>query len=328
MRVFRVWICSFLIAGVAHSIGVPPLSIKRLVRDAEVVIVAEVISAERGTTTVRFRDRDLPGRTYKSSATILRVLKGDPPAQLSFEYSVPQTDVGYNTIPNGTRILFLNKDNEKGWLPASSYYPSLPALRTPSSTTSASAEQAVVNEVGSVLISNASTEEKVEAFGAGSHVENFEPYLKQALNTSVDSEFRQLITASLIGRGDISQIHLLPKLLSDPKLNSTAKQTFLAAVALGVRNPAAMPQISQLLKSPDAEVRRAAVKALPHIPSPSGKRLLKASLTDSDEQVQLFAVRGLAKVYGRPGVTLELSEFRTHRDQYVDYWLRAAEPTK
>ena len=321
MRVVRVWICSLLMAGVAHSIGVPPLSIKRLVRDAEVVVVADVISEERETTTVRFRDHDLLGRAYKSSATTLRVLKGDAPAQLSVEFSVPQTDVGYDTIPNGTRVLFLNKDTEKGWVPASPYYPSLPALRIPpSSKTSASAEQAVVSEVGAVLISNAPTTEKVEAFGAGSHVESFEPYLKQALNTSADSDFRLLITASLIGRGDISQIHILPKLLSDPKLNPTAKSNFLAAVASGVRNPAALPQITQLLNSPDEEVRRAAVKALPHIPSPSAKRLLKASLNDSDEQVQLFAIRGLAKVYGRPGVTLELNEFRTHRDQYVNQW--------
>lgn len=51
--------------------------------------------------------------------------------------------------------------------------------------------------------------------------------------------------------------------------------------------------------------------------SPKADQLLKASLHDSDLQVQLNAVHGLAKTHNVPGVTIGLQEFSDHRETNV-----------
>jgi HEAT repeat protein len=197
------------------------------------------------------------------------------------------------------------------------YYASLPALESVASQKYSSPLDAVLSEVGTVLTSSQSTtDDKYRAAWASASEERFTPYLKEGVDSIADAPLRATLIALLIGRGDISHVDEYPKLLADFTAQGPLRSNLLAAIR-GMKHPATIPVISTLLKSSDVEVRRHAVQALQDNQSPKADLLLKASLQDSDLQVQLNAIHGLAKRHNVPGVTLGLQEFSDHHETYI-----------
>jgi len=301
----------------AQAVGVPELSLSRLTNDSDVVVVGQVVSVETGQTIVTWRDKQLPGRAYQTTVTVLRVIKGSAPSQFSLQYGIPLQRLGMRQVENGTRLLFLKRELNDTFAITSLYYASLPALESVASQKYSSPLDAVISEVGAVLTSSQSaTDDKYRAAWAGASEERFTPYLKEGVDSIADPQLRATLIALLIGRGDISHVDEYPKLLTDFTAQGALRSNLLAAIR-AMKHPATIPVISTLLKSSDVEVRRQAVQALQDNQSPKADLLLKASLQDSDLQVQLNAIHGLAKRHNVPGVTLGLQEFSDHHETYI-----------
>jgi HEAT repeats len=87
-----------------------------------------------------------------------------------------------------------------------------------------------------------------------------------------------------------------------------------------LKSPKAVPTLTSLLGSTQVAVRRAAAAVLGDIASPDVvEPLAKVALNDSDEQVRLYAVRGLASATSAAKAPTTAT-FRQQPDEILQFW--------
>jgi HEAT repeat protein len=97
---------------------------------------------------------------------------------------------------------------------------------------------------------------------------------------------------------------------------------------LSRNNPKAVPTLSELLVSPDAEVRRAVASSLMHIRSPEAINLMISLLDDSDFEARYYVVVGLAETTDQMDWRPNMDNFRGDESKYLKHWLDWKTPPK
>jgi hypothetical protein len=134
-----------------------------------------------------------------------------------------------------------------------------------------------------------------------------------------------MAAATLLERNDISELPLLEDYLlrHSSQLEATPENgpTDLASYLRSIKDPAAIPNLIQLMASADVETRRAAVQALWNIESPASIDSLIKGLNDGDVEVRYYCVSGLAQMTGAPGEwDPDRGLFGQNESYYLDHW--------
>lgn len=328
----------FLCVGaVSLGTGVPHLQIPELVSQSDVVVVAEVSKLTAiGPASISFHGQALPGERYRVDAVTLYTLRGSCPDHFNVEFEIPFSGVGYLTVRSGARMLFLKKLGNI-FVPANPYYPAFPAVRAapPELQDKDTAEQVVV-ELGAVIASaDATPDDKVEILGRSYAVpEDDQTFLSDLLvgaRNTADADVKSRIQSILLRRNNISELQNMCDTLLTGNVTASQKELLLYGIGYNLKDQKALPQLSRLLESPDAEIRVAAAKALWHTASPTSVPVLMKALDDQNPDVRYFAIRGLAVATDQPRFGPSPTAYEGHEDEYRQHWLDWAKqdsPTK
>jgi HEAT repeat protein len=110
----------------------------------------------------------------------------------------------------------------------------------------------------------------------------------------------------------------VPALLHDFKaLPGNLSQDLCAAISLGVKNPTAIPYLTELLASPEVDVGRAAASALVHTDSEEAVAPLEKALEDSDFEERYYGVIGLAQISRQNDWRPSMEDYRADEGKYL-----------
>ena len=133
--------------------------------------------------------------------------------------------------------------------------------------------------------------------------------------------------AALVERGDLTALAAAKEMGRSPGGNVDQNLLTRVASALWVVNdPRAIPTLTDLLLSPNLEMRRGAAAALRNTRDQAAIDPLLGALADKDDEVAYQAAFGLAEITGDlqhgPG---PMDDFKKDRQKYVSYWQSWAE---
>jgi HEAT repeat protein len=205
----------------------------------------------------------------------------------------------------------------------SSYFPALVAVRTSQPVGSTDLEK-VADSLGAVLRISSDKNAQRQAISALGTIRNATATLalRSALGKSEDV-VRLSAAAALLSLNDAAGLAIAEQYLE--QLPAGAPEDIVHnlryGIASGLRDPAAIPSLSRLMRSTVVENRRAAVAALANTGSPTALASLARALEDSDVDVQYLAVRGLAEITGQSDRSTTKDVFSKQRGQYLGYWI-------
>jgi len=218
-------------------------------------------------------------------------------------------------------MLFLKKSGH-GYALVSPYYPSLPALRGVKAG-AGDVLSKIVFHLGAVVESESTRQgQRHDALFALGTIRNSEStaLLRRALEEK-DDDLRLNAAAFLLERNDISGLEIAERALMNQGVGpSTLNHNLDFSIGQGVKNEKAVPILSRLAGSQDAQTRRAAASALRHTGSRSALKPLAAMLDDSDFEVRYEAVLGLAQITGNPNWVPNMDRFRSEEGKYIKHW--------
>jgi HEAT repeats len=323
------WIASLAcVLGIAYGVGIPHLSISDLVNTADIIVVADVSRPKLvgSAPPVKFHNQLLAAQVYSSDVRVRTLLKGKAPEIFTISYILPQTFIGYRSLNEGSRILFLHYEKDQ-YMVANPYYPSLPAV-VPSlsgDTEGSNVPLAVLHRLADVLASGTtSLSRKNEVLQIGYALPT-DDYLLNALRVGIanaqDAEIRQALQRELVIRGDLPALSSVAKLLLTDAALPNQKPGLLYAIGSQVKDSRGVPAVKMLLRSNDSSVRRAAAEALWHIGSPPAIEPAIQALNDPDPQVRYYAIRALADITGDLQWGPSIPEYEENGKKYLDHWL-------
>jgi hypothetical protein len=152
--------------------------------------------------------------------------------------------------------------------------------------------------------------------------------LRRATNT-LDHPLDVVAALYLLDRGDISGLPLVEHALQDsPRLEiqdvSVHGEFATANFLMSIRDREAIPALTRLMSSPDAETRRGAANALRNTKSVDAVEPLVKALYDPDLDVRWMAVMGLAGIAGPDSGGNSWyparDEFQRNEDLYLEHW--------
>jgi hypothetical protein len=130
---------------------------------------------------------------------------------------------------------------------------------------------------------------------------------------------------ALFLRGDASGLTVVKRaFLPGPQpLPDNLEETVGNALGLGIRDPALIPDLEELLGSTSRSLRRGAAAALTRTGSRAAVTGLRRALGDSDSEVRYYGVVGLADIFGDKAWRPNLQEFKSNESKYVTHWNEA-----
>lgn len=328
--------CLISVTGLATPI--PTLDIAVLVAKSDVVVIGTVnILGDLGPTSVELPNGVVPARMVGGSVDVDEVVKGPAGlATLRFQHVVPDTPIGFRTpTPESYRVIFLKRrsDSTNEYELTSPYHPSVVAIPG-TRLRSEDATDRVLEAVERVLTSpKASSMLKREAINVFFSNTSAIPRagLKSALQDS-DPSIQLSAAAALLKADDVSGLGVAElSLMRSPQsnFNPVLVNNLRGAIAHGIKSPAAVPALTRLMGAQDAETRRAATRALGRTQSSAALAPLVRALDDSDFEVRLNAVRGLAELAGQKEGIPSWDAFRSDEPWYVSHWKEwAARPIR
>lgn len=316
----------------ARATIVPDIDISKLTEGASLIVVGEVTSAIAEETG----DFEIEGQLRKARrlAGVLRVdrvIKGKADTEVSFRSYMPLDEFsGFATVQASHFGMFFFRSTADGLGFVSPHYPSILAAREDCPTSGREIER-VVAEIGCILKSPVATRrDLVTAIEYLSTVPaaNAIPILKAAVG-ELPSPLDVLAASVLLQHNDVSMLPLVEQSLQkSSKLIVQAEGSrweFVLSDALtDIRDNAAVPALSRLMKSSDPQTRRDAAGALRNIGTEAIIPPLSMALYDDDWEVRWKAVMGLAGV-ARPDEDDESwypshSAFKQNEQHYLDHW--------
>ena len=326
------WIHILVLSAVgscrALAVGVPHFKVEDAVNSADSIVLADVNQVRDlgSAQPVQFQNRLLQAEAYSADLSIRRTLKGPVLDEIRVTYSLPLTFVGYSGLKDGTRMVFLRREQDQYHL-ANPYYSSFPAtleLAGENAHSEDPSESVLSNMLAVLASTTASSSDKYEIlrvdYALPSNEETIAA-LRKGLSISADSDLSERIQGELIRFGDVSQLPQVVNLLLKNLTTTYGKQWLLYVIGEYLKDPRVVSGIDPLLSSPEESVREAATEALWHISAPAAVPALVQKLEDPDEKVRFYAVRGLSDIaneYGWGGPSE--AEFHEHAQKYLAHW--------
>jgi hypothetical protein len=325
---FPLLVCVFTLIGIyARAVGVSALDLDALTADSDVIVVGPVISVhEVGATRVTVFSQEYPARTLTGMVHVDRVLKGALPSDfVSFRFYVPETFVGWQSVTANTYAAFFLKTGANGDLEfANPYYPSVPALPGTTVKGSTTIDQVLETVQAVITAPHGTLNQRMTAL-------QFISYSRTPTSTAVlrsdlshPEEFVRLEAATaLVERNDSSGLTLIvDALLQEPSnIPDGMRQSLAANIATWLTDPKVAPKLAQLVKSPSAEIRRAAAEGLWRTHSQEAIAPLLSMLGDPDMKVRYFSVVGLAEITGQSEWRPNPDDFAAFGSKYVQHWI-------
>jgi hypothetical protein len=326
VRVVAVLLLVVLSATSGSGVGVPPLDLEKLLESSDLVVVGRVLSVSAsGPAMAQVRGYTMLAQTITASLEVRYTLKGAPHNQVSFSYILPSTFVGYRGVPVGkNRVIFL-KSGPDGYVLANPFYPSLPATMTLMPTGGPLFDE-VLSQVAKVITTpDAPRDDRREAIRAtyGVQSETLRVALRSALDDP-DQEFRLLAATELLLRNDLQALPIAVDALNAKEAPEDVLNNIRRSLAARFQDERGIPLLTSLLKSPDAQTRRAAIVSLRNTTSTAALPGLSKGLYDADLEVRYFAVVGMAEITNQPEYRPLLKEFQEDEARYLHYWLHWA----
>lgn len=328
MRINKVVVlCTLLILALnltrAEAGPLPALDLEVLTNEANQIVVGQVVAVwEIEPTTVEMHGQSI--RAIRMGARLRgdRVIKGqsDQPV-LHFEFLVTDFSSYARILPKQYGMFFLRLKAPQQYLVSNPYYPFIVASPNPL-VSEGSVFDKVVAEVAHVLRLNVSRAERSQAIEALKNVrlESATLALRRAASDP-DTSLRLQAIAALLWRNDISSLDTAVSVLLNP--SPSAERQLLANLAAsveGIKDPRAIPLLTNLIAARDTLTRRAAASALRHTAATSALKPLSTALKDPDREVRYQAVIGLAEITGQYewGPSIEL--FQRDEQRYLAHW--------
>jgi hypothetical protein len=316
-----------LMVSSAFAVGVSALDLDALTHDSDLIVVGKVISVrEVDTTRVTVFSQDYRARVLVGLIHVDQILKGAAPsATVSFKFYLPETFVGWQSVTPNAYAAFFFKSGLSGEMEFTNpYYPSVPA-HSDSRTSGATAIDRVLETAQAVVYApNETLNQKMTALQIISYSKSptSTGSLKSAL--SHPEEYIRLEAATaLVERNDSSGLNLLvDAILQEPStIPDGMRQSLAANIGTWLTDPKAAPELVNLLKSPSAEIRRAAAEGLWRTHSQQAVMPLLTMLGDSDTKVRYFSVVGLAEITGQLEWRPNPDDFAASSTKYLNHWI-------
>ena len=308
------------------SAVVPVLDLDALTNDSSLVVVGEIISIrEAGTTSIEVDSRSITTRIATGTVRVDHVLKGSVPSgTVTFQHYIPLESVGFGRISPGMYSTLFLKMGTSGSLEFTSpYYPSVPSIAGVQ-LSGATPIDLVVSAITSTISSPATTlAQKRSALFVLSHSRSASSTqtLRWALGFA-DDTLRLTAAFALLQRNDLSGLPLAKEALlrRASAISADVLHNLAVGIKEGVRDPEAVADLTELLRSGSVETRRAAASALMDIRSQDAIAPLLAALGDPDREVRYYSVVGLAETTGQLQWRPNMDTFARDEGRYLNYW--------
>jgi hypothetical protein len=315
----------------ARATIVPSIDISKLTEEAGLILVGDVISVQEEQNG----SFEIGGELRKAVRMVAvlrvdRVIKGKAEKVVAVRFYKTDDFLGYATVQADQFGMFFLRGTAEALTFVSPYYPSILAARERCQTGGSDLER-VVAEMDCVLKSSVTTHRDlitaIQYFRTVPATHAI-PALKAAA-PELPSPLDVLAAYVLLHHNDLSMLPLVEKSLQkSSKLLVQAEgsrwEFFLSAALTYIKDPAAIPAMSRLMSSADAQTRRDAAGALRNIGTEAVIAPLSKALYDEDWEVRWMAVMGLAGVAG-PDEDDESwypshSAFKENEQHYLDHW--------
>jgi len=313
-----------LLVTLARPTIIPALSVPDLVEGADVIVIGHIDAiTERGRISVEVGNKDMPARLMAAQINVDKSLKGSPNSSLVVEFAIPEGASGYGRLsPNTYRMMFL-KRTPAGYTFVSPYYGSLGAVPDVPLNSDSPLENVTLQLRGVLENATASQSEKMEAIYALDTIRtpSGTKGLKRML-TDKSLDLQLTASALLLARNDLAGLELAESTLTTPGpgVSSNALRNLRAGIVTGVKDPEAVPALSRLLRVANTDTRRAAVYALRRTGAQSALPALAEAISDTDPQVRLDGMKGLAEITNQAEWHPKVEGFNADEAKYLQYW--------
>ena len=326
MRRLHFWQIAavMVVCTVSSSTPIPVLDVTRLVAEADLIGVGEVLNiTEIGEREITINGTAVTSTLFEGNFRLDQVLKGSADRKvLDFEFEMPSVPTGHRGAPSAYRMLFLSIRDGK-YTFTSPYYPSLiavPGLDTSDARPEDGVSQQLTAVITSPLVPEVGKLEAVQAL-ATVRTTGATATLKQvALGEAL--ELKVIATAALLRRNESSAVGIAESvLLPDYTPVPVQLQAELQyAIQNSFSNPEGIPSLSRLLRAKQPATRRAATMALRNTASVRAVDGLTRSLWDTDFETRYYAVVGLAEITQDLEWRPLFEQFRSDEARYLAHW--------
>lgn len=299
--------------GIVTADIVPVVSIKELVRSADLIVMGRVNRIQQtGAGVITFHGRNYSRQDFQAEISVGQTFKGEPiPPRFLLTYSTPAMDRLGNVADGGLfaggyRVVFLSQ-TPTGYAFTSPYTPSLPA--SPESCgpnwpadPGQDAYQKVLQAILDVLCTSSDLQEKGLALGTLNWAQDSSaaPFLKAVLTlpeVKADPVLRTSIIGDLLEWKDLTVLPLAEDDLFLPSQHTEAylkSNLLLAASSLDPK--VSVPLLTRALKLPEPEARVGAARFLEYTHSDTALDGLLSALDDPDREVQFAVMQSLGNL--------------------------------
>ena len=306
-----------------NGVAVAPLSVDRLIEDSDFIAVLKINGVnETGHSVVQMGNRQIPASQRSAQCTTLRSIKGSLPANFNLDFLLPYDGIGYRGLTTGTtRVVFLRRTKE-GVRFTNPQYPSLPASNAASNvnTTTVDAELSDVAKGERYPIGD-----RVTAINAlrTMQLASVTDTLKEVFASAKPDPVKATAAQGLLLRNDVTPLPEVENILMGRKsleIPNYMLRNLSAAIETSLKNEQAIPELENLVTSPDADVSRAAATALRNTGSKKSLKGLARALSSPNLETRYLGVIGLGEINADNEWRPLWDDFRNTPDKYVDHW--------
>lgn len=321
MRNMTFALASLILWNTGNAAIIPILDISDLATSADLIAIGPITSVEEvGATSIETLNGSVPARAMRATMTLDQLVKGRETAStIEILFALPDRQIGYANVSSGSySIVFVRKRDTGVYGFVSPYYPTLRAVPGTSG-----AGDNPYERVLSILIAGlqASTLPEARSLIIMQLARIDNPIVIDALTSvlsDTDPTVRLMATASLLSSGQVSALPLAEVALgSDTNVDSGLLHNLRIGISEGMRSEDAIPGLERLLQNADPETRRAAANALSKTESLLIVKPLMSALDNSDSDVRLAAVQGLAKILDQRKLLPTIDGFRADEQRYI-----------
>src|SRR5258708_2206189 len=299
------------------------LDVASLTSQADIIVIGQIISVtDRGPTTLDLGGGPIPATDFEAVLQVDQLLKGSPHAQNLFvDFVLPQMPIGIQGVASGQYGLFFLVALQNQLRFTDPMHPSLPAVRNVRLPPGAVLDQVTV-ALGQVLtapqVPDADLFWALDALGR-LKTDLARDTLRQALRSS-SGNIRLDVARTLVARNDIAGLGPVEVALLHPDGLSSNMISNLAGSLGGLHDPQAVPSLSKLIASSNAETRLGAAIGLRQSQSAAALIPLSHVLNDMDPRTRYYAVVGMGEITKQDEWTPAFDEFLNHEAKYLSYW--------
>jgi len=330
VRVLIIAAVTGLGAPIGRSIPVHILDLDKLTRDSDLIVVGEVAAIQEvGRTSAVIGSQDVPVRVENAQVRIDRVLKatvsiGTPSELIELRLYVPDKFVGWPSTRLHFYATYFLKSDASGIIgftdPAYPFAPALPQTHLNGSTPI----DRVVNEIANFLyVPEVALNDRMAAltYLGHSRSESATSMLRSALKSD-SQQLRYISADKLLERNDISGLPVAKTALlrADAGTSDNLVENMSNAIGIGLKDPNAIEDLTELLRARSTSVRRNAALALARTQAQRAVTPLLYALNDSDREVSYYAAIGLAEIAGQLDWRPSMEEFDADPIKYLKHW--------